>query len=131
MSRRASSGVRGALEGDEVREILRESFFTPPTGVTPPPPPPPAPPAVVVPQGEPEDAGAAPGASRRTSPQRAVKPRPEHYKVICISMYTEDLARLDAAVRELKRRGYTKANRSAVLRVAMEQLNLDRIPKGL
>ena len=59
------------------------------------------------------------------------KTKPEHYKVICISMYTRDLARLDETVAELKRRGFTKANRSAVLRAAMDQLNLDRIKKGL
>lgn len=59
------------------------------------------------------------------------KTKPEHYKVICISMYTRDLARLDETVAELKRRGFTKANRSAVLRAAMDQLNLDRIKPGL
>lgn len=59
------------------------------------------------------------------------KSKPEHYKVICISIYTRDLTRLDETVAELKRRGFTKANRSAVLRAAMEQLNLDRIKKGL
>jgi hypothetical protein len=61
-------------------------------------------------------------------PQRA---KPEHYKVICISIYTRDLQKLDETVAELKRRGFTKANRSAVLRAAMEQLNLDRVKKGL
>lgn len=59
------------------------------------------------------------------------KKRPDHYKVICISIYTRDLQKLDETVAELKRRGFTKANRSAVLRAAMEQLNLDRVKKGL
>lgn len=59
------------------------------------------------------------------------KSKPEHYKVICISIYTRDLTRLDETVAELKRRGFTKANRSAVLRAALEQLNLDRVKKGL
>lgn len=40
----------------------------------------------------------------------------------------EDLGRWDALVRELKRRGYTKANRSALLRYAVRQLDLDDIP---
>jgi hypothetical protein len=75
---------------------------------------------------EPAD-GAAPAATGA----RASKERPAHYKVICISLYTEDLARLDGAVRELKRRGFTKANRSAVLRAAMEQLDLDRVRRGI
>jgi hypothetical protein len=58
------------------------------------------------------------------------KLKPEHYKVICISTYTSDLAKLDGIVAELKRRGFTKASRSGVLRAAMEQLNLDRIKPG-
>lgn len=59
------------------------------------------------------------------------RPRPEHYKVICISFYIEDLARLDDLVRELKRRGFTKANRSAVLRAAVEQFDPSRVRRGL
>ena len=57
--------------------------------------------------------------------------KPTHYKVICISMYTKDLARLDELVEELKTRGITKANRSALIRVALEQLDLDKVPRGL
>ena len=59
------------------------------------------------------------------------KPRPTHYKVICISMYTKDLDRLDDLVDELKGRGITKANRSALIRVALEQLDLDKVPRGM
>ena len=57
--------------------------------------------------------------------------KPTHYKVICISMYTRDLERLDELVDELKTRGITKANRSALIRVALEQLDLDKVPRGL
>ena len=57
--------------------------------------------------------------------------KPAHYKVICISMYTKDLDRLDELVDELKSRGITKANRSALIRVALEQLDLDKVPRGL
>lgn len=117
---RASSGIRGVLEGDEVREILRETFFAPrhTSGV---------------PEPDPEAEAEAPAQRRRRrrTSEAAPRPRPEHYKVICISLYNEDLARLDAAVQELKRRGFTKANRSAVLRAALAQLDLDRVPKGL
>ena len=62
---------------------------------------------------------------------REPRPRPEHYKVICISLYNEDLARLDELVRELKKRGFTKANRSAVLRAAVEQFDPERVQRGL
>lgn len=57
--------------------------------------------------------------------------RPQHYKVICISLYNEDLARLDGMVDELKRRGFTKANRSALIRFALEQADLDKVKKGM
>ena len=57
--------------------------------------------------------------------------KPAHYKVICISMYTEDLKRLDQMVDSLKARGLTKANRSALIRYALAQVKLDEVPKGL
>jgi hypothetical protein len=57
--------------------------------------------------------------------------KPLHYKVICISMYTDDLKRLDTMVESLKARGLTKANRSALIRYALSEVNLERVPKGL
>ena len=57
--------------------------------------------------------------------------KPLHYKVICISMYTKDLEKLDAMVDELKGRGVTKASRSALIRAALDQVDLDKIPRGM
>jgi hypothetical protein len=57
--------------------------------------------------------------------------KPTHYKVICISMYTRDLARMDALVEALKARGVTKANRSALIRAALDQVDLDKVPRGM
>lgn len=57
--------------------------------------------------------------------------RPEHYKVICISLYNEDLKQLDAMVTSLKQRGLTKTSRSALIRFALSQVDLDRVPRGL
>ena len=57
-----------------------------------------------------------PGAPRK---RRDSSQRPTHYKVICISMYTRDLEELDAKVAELKRRGWTKANKSQLIRLAL------------
>jgi len=57
--------------------------------------------------------------------------KPTHYKVICISMYTDDLKRLDTMVDTLKARGLTKANRSALIRYALGAIDLDNVPKGL
>ena len=69
--------------------------------------------------------------SDATAPKRAKAARPTHYKVICISMYTKDLDRLDGLVDQLKARGLTKANRSALIRAALDQLDLDKVPRGL
>jgi hypothetical protein len=57
--------------------------------------------------------------------------KPTHYKVICISMYTKDLSRLDEMVDALKAKGMTKANRSALIRYALASVDLDNVPAGL
>ena len=54
-----------------------------------------------------------------------------NYKVICISMYLDDLGELDEKVKLLKARGLTKSNRSALIRYALKQIDIDTIPKGL
>ena len=63
-------------------------------------------------------------------PVRPPKEKPTHYKIVCISLYTEDIARLEAMVKELKHRGHTKANKSAVIRFALDNCDLDKMPKG-
>lgn len=55
-------------------------------------------------------------------------PRPTHYKVICISMYNRDIEELEAKVAELKRRGWTKASKSQLIRIALSNLDLDKLP---
>ena len=60
--------------------------------------------------------------------KRAKTQRPTHYKVICISMYTRDLEELDAKVAELKRRGWTKANKSQLIRLALSQIDVSKLP---
>jgi len=92
------------LDGDEVQGVLSGAFYQP--------------------------AHAEAPETQRTK-VREEKAKPTHYKVICISMYTKDLDRLDELVDELKGRGITKANRSALIRVALEQLDLDKVPRGL
>ena len=70
---------------------------------------------------------------RKASRRRRAEPqeKPSHYKVICISLYTKDLEHLDERVEALKARGITKANRSALIRVALDQLDLDKVPRGM
>ena len=95
------SATARVLDKDEVDGVLSGAFYSEPA-----PPPPP-------------------------SAKRLSADKPSHYKVICISMYTKDLERLDQLVDELKARGLTKANRSALIRAALDQVDLDRIPKGM
>jgi hypothetical protein len=68
------------------------------------------------------------GVARRESRRADPKPRPTHYKVVCISLYTKDIEALEATVAELKRRGYTKANKSQLIRFALSQLDIDKLP---
>jgi hypothetical protein len=104
MARREDESGLGAtrvLDADEVQGVLSGAFYSSE--------PPPSPRA------------------RRSAPAE----KPAHYKVICISLYTKDLERLDELVDELKARGITKANRSALIRVALDQLDLDKVPRGM
>jgi len=73
----------------------------------------------------------SPTGSAQASRPYAKPERPAHYKVICISMYNGDLDRLDEMVDELKAMGLTKANRSALIRYALSQVDLTKIPRGI
>ena len=95
-------GTARVLDADEVQGVLSGAFYA--------------------------HAPAAVEGARRPNPPA---PKPSHYKVICISLYTKDLERLDMLVDELKARGITKANRSALIRVALDQLDLNKVPRGL
>jgi hypothetical protein len=66
---------------------------------------------------------------RLKTPEESSQKRPTHYKVVCISLYNEDIERLESFVAELKRRGHSKANKSQVIREALLQLDLDRVPR--
>jgi hypothetical protein len=93
--------ARGLFEHDDVDGVLTGSFYAAMNG-------------------------AKPRPKRLSSDDR-----PAHYKVICISMYNDDLHKLDEMVRELKRRGFTKANRSALIRHALSVLDIDHVPRGM
>ena len=95
--------ARKVLDVDEVEGVLSNSFYAPSS----------------------ED---RPKVLFSTDPAQE---KPTHYKVICISMYTEDLKRLDTMVDSLKARGLTKANRSALIRYALGAIDLENVPKGL
>lgn len=64
-------------------------------------------------------------ATKGSASAKAKAERPTHYKVICISMYTKDIEELDAKVAELKKRGWTKASKSQLIRIALQHIDLD------
>jgi hypothetical protein len=72
----------------------------------------------------------APLPPRVTQPAPVVVERPTHYRVLSISLYTEDIERLDALVKALKERGHTKANRSSLIRFALDQVDIEKMPRG-
>jgi hypothetical protein len=94
--------ARAVLDRDEVESVLSGEFYSPPNDT-----------------------------ARRPKLVAGASEKPAHYKVICISMYTRDLEQLDSMVEELKARGLTKANRSALIRFALGQVDLATVPRGL
>ena len=93
--------TRKMFDRDEVTEVLQGNFYVPQPESAPPP------------------------------SQVRSKEKDLHYKVICISLYNEDLQRLDDMVDELKGRGFTKASRSALIRTALDQVDLTKIRRGM
>jgi len=66
---------------------------------------------------------------RRTHEKSNGSKKPTHYKVISISLYNEDIERLEAMVAELKRRGHTKVNKSQLIRFALDTVDIDEVPR--
>jgi hypothetical protein len=61
--------------------------------------------------------------------EKGQKEKPEHYKVISISLYKEDIELLEKLVKEAKKLGHTKANKSQIIRCALHTLDLQKLPK--
>lgn len=103
MKRRGGSRVNEVLEEDEVNAVLRETFY-------------------------------GGGSSKRGTAKKKSKSnkskKPDHYDVICISLYKEDLARLDAMVDKLKKRGHRRVSRSALIRFALDQVDPKDFPRA-
>jgi hypothetical protein len=106
-------GVRAVFDNEEVDSLLSGQFYTPPSA------------AYEVP------VALADETPRRPKLLATGAEKPAHYKVICISLYTEDLDNLDRMVEALKARGLTKASRSALIRYALGAVDLDKVPRGL
>jgi hypothetical protein len=76
-------------------------------------------------------AGRGRDADRSVSGRAATPPRPTHYRIVSFSLYVEDIARLDELVRRLKSKGYSKANKSQVIRYALATVDIDAMPTHL
>jgi hypothetical protein len=90
------------FERDEVREVLRATFFRP----------------------------GAEAAPRVRAPRRRPRKDEVDYEVICISLYKDDLARLDEKVQQLKRSGHRKMSRSALIRFALDSVDTGKLPRS-
>jgi hypothetical protein len=100
MKRREATGVNGVLDEDEVSAVLRDSFY----------------------------GGKTTKGSRAKA--KAKKKKPDHYDVICISLYKEDLAQLDKMVAKLKKQGHRRISRSALIRFALDQVDIGDFPRA-
>ncbi|MGB5809773.1 MAG: hypothetical protein WBG86_04530 [Polyangiales bacterium] len=100
MKRRGGSRVNEVFEEDEVSAVLRETFYS--------------------------------GSKKKRAPAKAKKKvkKPDHYDVICISLYKEDLARLDTMVAKLKKAGHRRISRSALIRFALDQVDPKDFPRA-
>lgn len=58
----------------------------------------------------------------------AKKGKPSHYKVVSVSLYLDDIERLGSLVEAMKARGFTRMNKSLMIREALRQIDLDQIP---
>ena len=101
MKRREASGVQSILEQDEVSAVLRDSFY-----------------------------GDKAGKRGRAKPKKAKAKKPDHYDVICISLYKEDLTQLDKMVAKLKKQGHRRISRSALIRFALDQVDIKDFPRA-
>ncbi len=102
--------MKDVFSRDEVDEVLRGSFYRKTV----------ARPSVKAPTKR----------ARKKTSKKATKKKPDHYEVICISMYKDDLGRLDDAVKRLKASGHRKMSRSALIRFALDTMDTDGLPKS-
>ncbi len=96
--------LQGIFDRDEINDVLRETFYQEPD--------------------ETKDKKTS-RSTKRSKAKNKAKPKADHYEIVCISLYREDLDYLDACVAELKERGHRRVSRSSVVRTALEQMELD------
>ncbi|MFA9410224.1 MAG: hypothetical protein ACERK0_03105 [Deltaproteobacteria bacterium] len=101
MKRREATGVNEILDEDEVSAVLRDTFY-----------------------------GGNSGKRSRAKAKKPKQKKPDHYDVICISLYKEDLTQLDKMVAKLKKQGHRRISRSALIRFALDQVDIGDFPRA-
>lgn len=112
----ARSAAHALFDRDEVREVLETTFYRDESSTG----------AVRAPLAR---FDAKKGRKKAPRAKAPAKPKPEHYEVICISLYKEDLAALDAKVEALKASGHRRMTRSALIRYALDRLAVEDVPR--
>lgn len=102
--------ARNLFDADEVRDVLEANFYRTPELETKA-----APPVALDAKG------------KRRAPKKA-RPKADHYEILCISMYVEDLKRLDDKVARLKESGHRRMTRSALIRYALDRIGVEDVP---
>lgn len=87
------------LNPEEVQDVLRHAFYSN------------------------ESERETPAAKTKQRKKRKAK-APDHYKVLCISLYDEDVSKLDAVVDHLRAQGHRRVSRSMAVRAALEAFEL-------
>jgi len=70
------------------------------------------------------------GTTTKRGRAKPKKKKPDHYDVICISLYKEDLAQLDKMVAKLKKQGHRRISRSALIRFALDEVDIRDFPRA-
>ena len=70
------------------------------------------------------------GSGTKKRRRKKAAKKPDHYDVICISLYKEDLEQLDEMVAKLKKRGHRRVSRSALIRFALDQVDIRDFPRA-
>ncbi|MBI2646229.1 MAG: hypothetical protein HYW85_04245 [Deltaproteobacteria bacterium] len=73
--------------------------------------------------------GALKGSRRKQKLKKRRGRRPTHYKLVCISLYNHDIQKLEQHVQILKQRGHTKANKSQIIRFAIDKVAVEKMPR--
>jgi hypothetical protein len=55
------------------------------------------------------------------------RPDQKPHKPVCISMYLDDIALTEQMIAGLKRDGFTRMNRSRLIRLALEQFDASKL----